>query len=160
MAETKYGKYIITETPINPAHPGQVNTLWINNELNGVLKGAFYLECSMVLEKDSEESPKDKAHNHDFDEYLIFLGTNPEDPSDLGGEVEIWMGDEEKHTITRNCAIFVPKGLYHTPLIFKRVDRPILTIHAGNTLNYRHYSYSKDPKWADLGEPFPTESSK
>jgi hypothetical protein len=153
VAETKYGKYIITETPGNQDHPNVNVTLLINHELNGAVKGAFYLESSMVMQAD--EGLKDKPHNHDFDEYLIFLGTNPENPSDLCGEIELWLGDEEKHVLTRSCAVFIPRGLYHTPLIFNRVDRPILMLHAGNTLHYRHLSYSQNPKWAHLNEPFP-----
>lgn len=37
-----------------------------------------------------------KADTHDFDEVLAFFGTNPDDPYDLGGEMEIWL-DDEKH---------------------------------------------------------------
>jgi hypothetical protein len=159
MAETKYGKYIITETPTNRDHPHVKITLLVNNELDEIVKGAFYLETSMVMQPD--EGPKDKPHNHDFDEYLIFLGTDPEDPSELFGEIELWLGDEEKYTITKSCAVFVPKGLYHTPLLFKKVDKPIIMLHVGNTLHYRHLSYSQDPKWAHLNEPFlPTGEKK
>jgi hypothetical protein len=156
VAESKYGKYVITSTPQNMAHPHLINSLWINNELNGTVKGAFYIETCLVTRAD--DGPKDKPHNHDFDEYLIFLGTNPADPSDLCGEIEIWLGDEEKFNITKTCAIFLPKGLYHTPLLFKRVDRPIMMIHAGNTLKYRHLSYSQNPKWAHLNEPLLNKS--
>jgi hypothetical protein len=150
MAKSKYGKYVITETPKNVAHPGHANVIWIHDELKGKLKGAFYLECDLVTQADTE-APKYKPHNHDFDEYLVFLGTDPKDPSDLGAEVEIWLGDE-KHAFNKSCAVFVPKGLYHTPLIFKRVDRPIVMFRTGNTVKYRHLSYDQSPRWQGLSD--------
>ena len=161
MAETKYGKYFITETPPNPLHPQSrvkgnpmpwENTIYINDELNQTLKGAFYLETNMVLRKSEGPPPESggggKPHNHAFDEYLIFLGTDPEDLFDLGGEVELWVGDE-KHIITKTCVVFVPKGTYHTPLYIHRVDRPFMFITTGSTPRYRHLSYTKDPRWAN-----------
>jgi len=90
---------------------------------DNVLKGAFYLNCALVW-GESDEDRAHKSHTHEFDEYIGFLGSNPEDPSDLGGEVEIWLGDE-KHMLTKSCAVFVPKGLPHCPIIFRKVDSPI-----------------------------------
>jgi hypothetical protein len=153
MSESKYGKYIIAETPKSAMNPHHLPTLWVNNELNGALKGAFYLMCALITKADDETTQAFKPHNHDFDEYIGFLGTNPEDPTDLGGEVEIWLGGEEKHVITKSCAVFVPRGLYHTPITIKRVDRPMVHFRTGNTLRYENLSYSKDPKWAHLSEP-------
>ena len=63
-------------------------------------------------------------HTHDYDEYLVFLGTNHEDPGDLGAEVEFWM-DGEKHVITKSCAVFIPAGIKHAPIYFKRIDTPV-----------------------------------
>ena len=34
----------------------------------------------------------------------------------------------ETHTITKATSIFVPKGLYHCPLVYKRVDKPFYFI--------------------------------
>jgi hypothetical protein len=144
MAETKYGKYFITETPPNPRHPQSrikgnsmawENTLFINEGLNGIIKDAPYLETNMVLRTSSGEQVANKPHSHPFGEYLIFLGTNPEDQFDLGGEVEFWVGGE-KHIITRTCAVFVPGGIPHCPLYFHRVDRPFMFITTGNTSGY------------------------
>jgi len=156
MAKTKYGKYIISHTEHESPHPGHTATVWINNELNGKLRNAQYLLCEMICKADDSNTIHAKPHNHDFDEYLVFIGTNPEDPFDLGGEVEIWLGDEEKHVITRSSTVFVPRGLYHTPIHFNRVDRPIIMFRTGNTLKYTNLSYSPDPKWTDL--PLPPDS--
>jgi len=63
-------------------------------------------------------------HTHDADEIIGFFGNNPQDPYDLGGEIEFWLEDE-KHILTKSCLIFVPRGMKHCPLILRRVDRPI-----------------------------------
>jgi hypothetical protein len=39
--------------------------------------------------------------------------------------------DAETYLITSTTLIFVPKGLVHGPLVFKKVDRPILNIAIG-----------------------------
>ena len=36
------------------------------------------------------------AHTHPYDEKYLFIGTNPDDPDDLGGEVEYWLGEKEE----------------------------------------------------------------
>ncbi|OFV84309.1 MAG: hypothetical protein A2W26_02685 [Acidobacteria bacterium RBG_16_64_8] len=143
MKQTKYAKYFITETPRHPEHPESrdrvshvpwCDSLYIDNELDGAVPGAFYLETCMVLRTGSLDSLME-SHTHAFDEYLVFLGTDPEDHLDLRGEVELWVGDE-KHMITRSCAVFVPAGMPHCPLVFHRVDRPFMFITTGNGFEY------------------------
>jgi mannose-6-phosphate isomerase-like protein (cupin superfamily) len=144
MPETKFDDNFITETPPNPMHPqtremvnefGVINTLYINDELMGKLKGAYYLETSLVVRPSPEDKPGGKPHTHDWDEYLVFLGTKPEDPFDLGGEIEFWLGGE-KHLVTKSCAIFIPRGVPHCPLYTRRVERPFISFSTGPTVNY------------------------
>ena len=91
MEGTSYDRYIITETPPNPGMPDNrskgttvpwENSLYISEELNGKVKKAFYLETNMVVRTGTAEVVS-TAHSHQFDEYLMFLGTNPEDRHDL-----------------------------------------------------------------------------
>jgi hypothetical protein len=43
---------------------------------------------------------------HKENELMYLIGMNPDDPYDLGAEVEICIGkDMKKHTITRSCCI-------------------------------------------------------
>ena len=140
--ETKYGKYIIKK-PKAEIIPSD----WSSNEYSGsnaatrvaflddeVLKGAFYFECIWRWQP-SPEGISVKPHAHDFDEVLAFFGTNPENLFDLCGEVELWL-DDEKHTITESCTVFIPRGLKHCPLIFHRVDRPIFYLTTGPSTMY------------------------
>jgi quercetin dioxygenase-like cupin family protein len=141
MTVSKYEKYIVKEMkqniaeapwtpPMSVAGKGKGGrVLWLDNE---VIPGAFYVETVWEFPLKASDPPKasTQAHKHDFDEVLCFFGTNPDDPYDLCGEVEFWLGDE-KHTITKSCIIFIPKGLQHCPLTIKRADRPIFEFTAG-----------------------------
>jgi hypothetical protein len=99
-----------------------------------VIEGAFHLACAWFW-KASDKGMPGQAHTHDFDEYIAFYGTNPEDPYDLCGEVELWLGDE-KHMLTKSCAVYIPKGLQHCPLIIRRVDRPIFHFSVAPAISY------------------------
>lgn len=65
---------------------------------------------------------------HDFDQFLIFLGGDITNMLDLGGEVELTLGEQdrelEKFVFTTATMVYVPAGLRHCPLNFKRVDDP------------------------------------
>ena len=150
MAKSAYEKYFITDTPPNPRHPETrqkgnpmpwENTLYITEGLNGRVPGAPYLETNMVL-RTTPADAVNKAHSHPFGEYLIFLGTDPEDQFNLGGEVEFWVGGE-KHTITKSCAVWVPPSVPHCPLYMRRVDRPFMFITTSGSTDYTHLADTK-----------------
>ena len=54
---------------------------------------------------------------------------------ELGGEIEFLLGGE-KHTITKTCLIFVPKGVSHCPITLRRIDTPIFMFEAANDPEY------------------------
>jgi mannose-6-phosphate isomerase-like protein (cupin superfamily) len=72
---------------------------------------------------------------HDFDEIIGFIGNDPQNPTDLGGEVEFWIEDE-KFMLTKSCLVYVPAGLRHCPLRVTRVDRPFLFLAFSSTSKY------------------------
>ncbi|MFC1948771.1 hypothetical protein ACFLW0_01155 [Chloroflexota bacterium] len=127
MAETQYGKYIVTELEIPESKQKIAATyakyaariLWLDDKM---VEGAFHMNTSWFLK--ASTTTEDVSHTHDSDEIIGFFGSNPQEPYDLGGEVEFWLEDE-KHILTRSCLIFVPGGMKHCPLILRRVDRPI-----------------------------------
>lgn len=77
---------------------------------------------------------EDKPHKHDFDMYLFFLGTD--NVYELCGEIELGLGGEV-YVITTPSSVYVPKGLVHCPLNFRKVEKPILFIHVIMADTYR-----------------------
>src|SRR3972149_379139 len=93
-------------------------------------------------------NPKRPPHSHEFDELFVFLGSNREDPDDLGGEVEFWLGekeDTEKYHFTTSTSTFVPRGLVHLPMIFKNVKRPFLLVTVGINMG-KEWVRDKSPR--------------
>ena len=134
MAETKYGKYIISTPNPNKIRPPRPPDAERTGEIvvdvdDEIIEGAFYLNCALIWKASGRGSPGG-AHSHDWPEYIGFFGSNPEDPHDLCGEVEVHL-DDEKHIITKSSAVFIPGGLKHCPIIFHRVDRPIFYFSTG-----------------------------
>jgi hypothetical protein len=128
MIESKFGKYIVTQLRLPSSIPQGMpdpekyreRILYLDNE---VVEGAFYLSSGWYFK--ASDIQQAEAHTHDFDEVVAFFGTDPENPLDLCGEIEFWLGGE-KHMINKSCLIFVPKGLSHCPYWVRRADRPIV----------------------------------
>lgn len=139
MPESKYGHHVITElrrasrlSPDRqgpdmhripkPGEGGRIQLLYLDNEIVG---DALYAECVWIMPGGRlPGAAEPNSHAHDFDEVVTFIGNNVEDPYDLGGEIEFWLEDEPQILI-KSCLIFIPKGMYHGPLVIRRVDRPI-----------------------------------
>ena len=141
MADTKYGKYIITdlkkkfdspyETKFRPEE--QTEILLLDGD---VLQGAFVVEAVWFWPERVNRTEDDVvSHAHDYDEVLALFGTNMDDPHDLGGECEAWL-DDEKHIITKSCFIFIPKGLMHGPFKFTKMERPVFHFIVALTNKY------------------------
>jgi len=70
-------------------------------------------------------------HRHDYEEIFLFLGTNPNDTTDLGAEIEFWIGEgaeQEKIIFNTSSSIYIPPGTVHFPQIWRNVIRPVMTI--------------------------------
>jgi hypothetical protein len=66
-------------------------------------------------------------HSHPFDEFLCFLGGNLENMFDFDATIELNMGEEgELYLIEQPTVVYMPAGFVHTPLTFKRIDKPVL----------------------------------
>ena len=44
--------------------------------------------------------------------------------------------EDEQYTITESCLIFVPAGMKHLPLIFRRIDYPVFFWTASDSKSY------------------------
>lgn len=99
------------------------------------IEGAPYIDF-VWLWKGSEKGPDHAEHSHDWGEAFGFVGSKGrENPRDLGGEIEFWLGGE-KHLITKSSLVWVPPGLKHCPLQINRIDSPILLFTIGMTRKY------------------------
>lgn len=127
----KYEKYIIRK-------PELVSLPFGNEVPEGEAEGKtgsnIYLSKKQVPEsnihmnliwifKIPNPNPYVITHSHPYDEALFFIGIDPKNIEDLGCEVELELGGE-KYTFDTTTAVFIPKGLEHCPLTYKRVDRP------------------------------------
>jgi hypothetical protein len=129
MAELKTSKYVRTGIT-RPPHFKEVTTpipVMYSDETFGNMGFTMYWECidkPFLMEKDH--------HQHDFPQYLCFLGGDPTNLVDLAGEIELSLSEDgvniEKHVFTQSTVVYIPAGLYHCPLNFKRLSRPVLFI--------------------------------
>lgn len=128
LSSTEVRNCVVTELKIPPEklalaedyNKYAFRILWMDEN---VVPGAFHINTAWFFNR--AEAVENVPHTHDDDDEIIgFLGSDPDNPEDLGAEVEIMLGDE-KHIITKSSMIFVPAGLKHCPLVLRRVDRPI-----------------------------------
>jgi len=140
--EGKYGNLIVQELTLPASHTEPIalelysrfgkRIHWIDSN---VVPGSFQMNTSLYLKptKDRfDDVTNEQAkylsfkipHVHDNAEILGFYGTNPDDPYDLGGEIELDI-DGEIHVLTKSSLVFLPGGVPHCPLTVTKVDRPI-----------------------------------
>ncbi len=134
MAETKYGKYVMREPIVKGRY---APTIHICGEKHKC--GEKYCAGSNFPNFPAEQAlmcitepfmMNVPPHAHDYDQLLYFLGGNPINFFDFGAEVELYLGKEgEKHVIDTTTIVYLPKGLIHGPLNFRRVDKPIMVGH-------------------------------
>ena len=106
--------------------------VWIDDD---VVPGAFQMNTAWY-KRVPERDPIFEEHMHeDADELIGFFGSDPENPNDLGGEIEMCIGGEA-HLLTKSSIIFVPAGVPHNPMRILRVDAPIFHFSVVNTHRY------------------------
>ncbi len=140
--EGEFGKYIVQELKAPVMSPEfkefydtyARRTLWMDAN---VVPGAFQMNTSWYISA-SDVRPlfKHDEHVHDYDELIGFYGSDPNDPYDLGGVIEIGINGE-LHQITKSSMIFIPGGMKHLPLSIMELHRPIF-----------HFSISMNPTYS------------
>lgn len=127
MVETKYGKYFITYDP--KRWPEEHRPVMIRLE-DSVIKGSnFYLVHWMLPGTTPPDFVGHPPHIHKDAEILMHIGTDPNNPMDLGAEVEFYMGPElERHVITKTTAVYIPPNFIHGPWKPLKTVRPWIFI--------------------------------
>jgi hypothetical protein len=144
MAESLYQKYVLKEPKIllTPKKATDNPTFGLSEEL---MTAFPKMNCNFnfvgIL---APYVLADPPHKHNCDEILFFVSADPHNWRDLGGEVEIALGEEwEKHTINTPAVICIPKGLQHCPVYVKKVVRPF---YFGHLLLAAGYASSAMPE--------------
>jgi len=146
MAQSRYEKYIVRkpalvgrdnpdevpETDKIPAQspvdtgPRVIFSKQLVNDANSIIEYG-YVSGDTAIGNGQDFKP----HKHDYEEIFLFLGTNHEDTTDLGAEIEFWVGegdDLEKVLFTTSSSIYIPPGVAHFPQIWRNVRRPVMIV--------------------------------
>ena len=97
---------------------------------NDIIEGCNYFSVMWMGEM-ATRTLGHGPHSHPVPELLVALGSDPNNPKDLGAEFEMYMGTEmEKHIVNKSTMIFVPADTVHCPFTITKVTRPFLFIQA------------------------------
>jgi hypothetical protein len=144
MAESKYEKYIKRNIQPNemPLRVTQKQAITMHKNLIADIGDfGFHFNFVAIL---APHMLADPPHDHNCDEMLFFIPADMDKYPDLGGEVELALGEEwEKHTITTAAILTLPPGVNHGPFYMKRVDRPF---YFGHMLMASEYFSSQTKK--------------
>ncbi len=101
MAEMKTAKYVRTNVTRPSRHAAVTAPIPLlkSDEQYGNLGFTTYWKCISRPYVDESDT-----HRHDFNQFLVFLGGDPNNMLDLGGEVELTLSEDgvnlEKHVFT------------------------------------------------------------
>jgi hypothetical protein len=145
MPKTKFGKYFTAEVlHESPKFPGlwDVSSTRHLKEFGG---GHLSVDCILINRSFVMVS---QPHQHEFPQYLHFFSADPDDQRIFDAEIEITLGEDEfhgeKHVITRPTALYIPAGVYHGPLNFKVINKPVLFIDIAVAGEYKRVGDTPD----------------
>jgi len=128
MKESPQKKTLVTK----PAYEVGRNTAVTGRRLPSMtyMSNEFVPGCDVYVEYGwiwavPDPNPLIGEHTHDYDQIALHIGTDPKNPEDLGAEFEMVI-DGETVTINKTHSLYLPKGLKHGPITWKRVDRPVI----------------------------------
>ena len=106
----------------------------------------YYLEFGWIWAVPS--SIREMKHDN-FEEIVMHIGGDPEDPEDLGADMTFGVGGENLK-FNKSFAIFVPKGVAHGPLIWHEYRKPhiemAIMLGAGSLREGWGYGYGDPPR--------------
>jgi hypothetical protein len=129
MTELKYSKYFLDQLPDDQRFKGfgKMPSMVAFTDTD-IIEGSQYFSV-MVFGPEATKHPGHGPHIHQDPELLVALGTDMNNPRDLGGKFEMCMGPEmESHIVTQSTMIWVPAKFIHAPFRVLEVTRPFLFI--------------------------------
>ena len=82
----------------------------------------IYIELGWIYDI-PQPNPHIFEHSHDYEEIVLHIGGDPDNPDDLGGEIEYYVGGQPL-TFDKTTALYIPKGVKHGPIIWKKFRKP------------------------------------
>jgi hypothetical protein len=142
MAKSKYDKYFIQgPKPVETEEFYKHSTAHLDGE---VIKDSYYFLMTFMWPEISIRI--NNAHTHTCPEVLLWHGIDPDDPYDLGAELEIHMGPEfELYTINQTVLLYVPTGFPHCPILY-RMRKASLHAYTFPVPLFNHEEYTKNIK--------------
>lgn len=123
-----YEQYVI-RSPLREAGPPHVDgrqnptmTYLSRPQINAVNN---YIEFGWIWDPPNPDLPKMRHDN--YDEIVLHIGSDPENPEALGGALQFGLGEEFLEFDTTHC-VYAPRGMDHGPLRWKEVRRPLIEL--------------------------------
>jgi hypothetical protein len=124
MAATDYERYFVRK-PLYEAVPGVKNrqspamTFMSSRQIP---EAGAYIQLGWIYDIPTP-NPYVYEHVHDYDEVLLFWGSDSGIPQVLGGEIELYIGGQPI-VFNTTSSMFIPKGTPHGPLTWKKFRYP------------------------------------
>jgi hypothetical protein len=123
MVESKYEKYLVRT-------PKYDNTLAKNNTKSAmvymsesqVFESSCYLDYRWISKNPEAEYILPEKSNSK-EQIILFIGGDPQNPEDLGGEIEITLNNQN-YIVKSTAALYLPQGLKCGPMIWKKWSHP------------------------------------
>jgi uncharacterized RmlC-like cupin family protein len=127
MADLKYAKYVIKDVVVENKWGGE------GISLSKVPDGVVPPESKMTLGITAVRKAymfHEPVHKHTFTEFFYFFGSGF-CMNDFEADVEFSFGEQrEKQVINSPAIVIAPPMVYHCPLNYARIDKPIYCLEA------------------------------
>jgi hypothetical protein len=148
MPKSQYDKYFTDEVTVEiKPKDGKGKSAFVTStrQLDKWGGGHLSVDCMYITQPHTMIS---QPHKHEFAQYLNFFSANPKDARDFDAEIEFTVGDTaengEKRLITKPTSVYVAAGLFHGPLVFKVLNKPVLFIDIAVTGKYSRVGNTPD----------------
>lgn len=129
MSDTDYGRLLVQDPArevgveeqdeiVGHEYPTRT---YMNKNL--VPESTLYTDMGWIYQM-PDPNPHIYEHYHkDYDEIILHIGSDPDNPEDLGAKVNFVVEGQEI-TIDKTSAIYLPKEVKHGPVTWEEFDRP------------------------------------
>jgi len=127
------------------SHLAELPWKWVTRLDEDIMPGSqFYIVRWTLPHAEPTQDVGHPPHIHRDAELLFVIGSDPENPQELGAEIEFCLGPElERHIINKTCVIYIPPRFIHGPWRELRTDRPWLFIEVNQGPRHTEKTYNQ-----------------